>query len=425
MADKSPQLGFSYFTEPEYLLAQHLHIWMPMLHKWGGKYVVLQANFDLAIPEDVFISAQNSGLEPFVHFNVHLPSARAFNDASAMIDIYKKWGVKNIILGDKPNVKNAWPIASWHFETLVDKYLDRFIPLANHAVRIGLNPILAPLLPGGDYWDCAFLELLLEGLKQRQMDQLIERLTLASYGYTFHRPLLWGEGGPERWSGCKPYQTPEGHQDQIGFNNYEWVQASSQRIIGKRLPVLILDAGRPSPSLESVVDNGAINSIQNLVNAYRMPQTLNPDLLSEVPALNDLVMGCTFGLDTFRSLLGDEFSIESLKKVFFGDSFIKVKAVPGSGDVKYLKHYLLLPSYASGVPDVILNKVRPLIKKYQPTVGFSMDEAAFAAKVSVFPDPFLFPDEIINQLRAAGCQVEILPDSGIEIATQIQESLVE
>jgi hypothetical protein len=103
-------------------------------------------------------------------------------------------------------------------------------------MRIGLNPILAPLLPGGDYWDCAFLELLLDGLSSVKWTNSFERLTLASYGYTFHKPLLWGEGGPERWSGCKPYQTPEGHQDQIGFNNYEWVQASSQRMLGKRLP---------------------------------------------------------------------------------------------------------------------------------------------------------------------------------------------
>jgi hypothetical protein len=425
MAQKPLKIGFSYFTEPIYLVAQHLNTWMPLIHEWGADYVVFHSNFDLAVPEDAFISAQNNGLNPFVHFTVPLPSARAFNDASVLLDIYKKWGIDYVILGDQPNAKQAWSIAKWHYETLVEKYLDRFIPLANHAVRIGMHPVIAPLLPGGDYWDCAFLELLLDGLKKRQMDHVIKNLTLSSYGYTFHKPLRWGEGGPERWSGSKPYQTPEGQQDQIGFNNYEWVQASSQRMLGEKLPVLILDAGRPRPSIELIEDERAIKSLQNLINTISETQTPETDPSTQVPTLNDLVLGCTFGLDTFRTLLGAEFSIDLLRRWFFGRESTGDKAISEQADVKFLKHYLLLPAYGSGVPDAVLNKVRPIIKSLQPTVGFSLEEAACAIKVSVFPDPFLFPDEKINLLRAAGCQVEILPNSGIEIATQLQGSLVD
>jgi hypothetical protein len=425
MADKYRQIGFSYFTEPKYLVAQHLNTWMPLMQKWGATYVVLHSNFDLAVPEDVFIGTRNNGLIPFVHFPVPLPSARTFNDASVLLDIYKKWGVESVILGDQPNAKHAWPIANWHYETLVENYLNRFIPLANHAVRIGLHPILAPLLPGGDYWDCAFLELLLDGLKKHQMEHVIQSLTLSSYGYTFHKPLQWGEGGPERWSGSKPYQTPEGHQDQIGFNNYEWVQASSQRMLGEKLPVLILDAGRPSPSIEPVEDERSIKSLQILINACRKNLSKETGPSIELPSFNDLVLGCTFSLDMFRILLGGKFSIESLERLFFGRKNTEDKAFTAHPEVKYLKHYLLLPAYASGVPDVVLNKVRPLIKSLQPTVGFSLEEASCAVKVSIFPDPYLFPDEKINQLRAAGCQVEILPNTGIEIATLIKGSLVD
>jgi hypothetical protein len=87
---------------------------------------------------------------------------------------------------------------------------------------------------------------------------------------------------------------------------------------------------------------------------------------------------------------------------------------------KHLAHYLLLPSYESGVSDVVLNKVRPIIKKLHPTMGFSLEEASHAEKVSIFPDPYLFKEQQINQLRSAGCEVEILPESGIEIATRLQ-----
>ena len=89
---------------------------------------------------------------------------------------------------------------------------------------------------------------------------------------------------------------------------------------------------------------------------------------------------------------------------------------------KMISHYLLLPSYASGVSDAILNKVRPIIKHQHPTVGFSLEEAAFAKKVSVYPDPIIFSEEQLSQLRSTGSVVEVLPESGIEIATLILNS---
>jgi hypothetical protein len=149
----------------------------------------------VAVPEDAFRCAQDNGLEPFVHFRTALPSAKAFNEASLLLDIYKKWGCQYVILGDQPNTKNTWPIANWHYETLVDRFLDRFIPLAYHAVRIGLNPILAPLHPGGDYWDCAFLELLLDGLKQRKMKRILRQPGICQlWVYISQAPLLGFRG---------------------------------------------------------------------------------------------------------------------------------------------------------------------------------------------------------------------------------------
>ena len=83
-------------------------------------------------------------------------------------------------------------------------------------------------------------------------------------------------------------------------------------------------------------------------------------------------------------------------------------------------HYLLLPVHACGVSDAILNKVRPIIKTFQPTIGFSLKEAFLAERVSVYPDPNTYSEDDINQLRASGCVVDILPESGIEIATYTQ-----
>jgi hypothetical protein len=420
MTISTQKMGFSYFSSQNDLVRQQLDAWIPSLEKWGASYVVYQSNYDVAVPEDAFQCAQDYGLKPFVHFRTALPSAKAFNDVSLLLDIYKKWGCQYVILGDQPNTKNSWSIANWHYETLVDSFLDRFIPLAYHAVRIGLNPILAPLFPGGDYWDCAFLELLLDGLKKRKMKRILDNLTFASYGYTFHKPLSWGSGGPQRWPGSKPYETPEGQEDQIGFNNFEWVQAAGERIVGVKMPVIILDAGRPGHTFEQIHVGKAMEEIKKIIMACRI---IKPDQSEDnimTPDFNDLVLGCTFSLDTLQTLIGDGFSKGDMEEIFSTGQQSQEISKAFNGHQKYLAHYLLLPSYESGVSDVVLNKVRPIIKKLHPTMGFSLEEASHAEKVSIFPDPYLFKEQQINQLRSAGCEVEILPESGIEIATRLQ-----
>jgi hypothetical protein len=86
-----------------------------------------------------------------------------------------------------------------------------------------------------------------------------------------------------------------------------------------------------------------------------------------------------------------------------------------------IAHYLLLPAYDWGIADWHLNLVRPFIKKHRPAIGFSLAEAACAVRVTVVGGPRDFPDSALDELRAAGCQVERLqgvgPDSGTDIAS--------
>lgn len=421
MANKTPKIGFSYFSSPKYLLDRHVQTWFSALQRWGGSLVILEGNFDLVIPEDIFITSTKYRLDPIIHFKTILPSARRFNECAFLLDIYKKWGAKYVILGDQPNTKLGWPSAGWHDDTLVEDFLDRFIPLANHALKIGLVPILAPLLPGGDYWDCAFMEMMLDGLKQRKMANILDAMVLSSYGYTYRKPLSWGAGGPERWPGSKPYMTPEGQEDQLGFHHFEWMQAASQRVTGQKMPVIILDAGSPEPKLKQAPQVTVEDTLRQILAAVQRPQGASSSQLGEDPLFNEMVLACTFSLASLKRLLGADFTQQGLDRIFQVGKTEKITPHIHSNSHKHFEHYLLLPAYASGVSDVVLNKVRPLIKKYHPTVGFSLQEAIHASKVSVFPDPYLFTDEQINHLRAAGCEVELLPQTGIEIATLVQD----
>lgn len=420
MLNAKYKIGFSYFSSPEYLVSKELDTWMPNLSQLGASMVIFSAGFDRAIPEDAFISAGDNGLEPIVHLTSKLPLARKFNDVAILMDVYAKWGVDKIILGDKPNTKNAWPKAGWHYENLVDHFLDRFIPLATRAVQVGLNPVFPPLAPGGDYWDTAFLELILLGLSRRHLDDVIQKLILSSYGYTFNQPLTWGKGGPERWSASKPYLTPEGQEDQMGFHNFEWNQAMGQRTLGKEMPVIILNAGRPGNGAKKIAPDVLIEDIQQILKACK--EKPDEDASEKLPEFNEFVIGCNFSLDTLDQIVNGKLSFDDLQYIFGENRGGQSKSSTEKNKMKMITHYLLLPSHKSGVSDAVLNKVLPFIKKLHPTVGFSLEEATYARKVSVYPDSILFKSEQLDYLRSEGCFVEVLPQSGIDIATNLQES---
>lgn len=415
MSNIRQNLGFSYFSAPEYLVRNRVETWFPILKDLGSTQLILEASFDRAIPEDVFQLAYENQQEIIIHFTGELPLARKFNEVAVLLDAYARWGVKYIILGNKPNSKAGWAASGWKSDNLVDHFLDRFIPLADYVERLGLIPVFPPLQPGGDYWDTAFMEMAVRGLQRRQMGAVLEKMVVAGYGYTFNRSLTWGAGGPENWPGARPYGTPEGQEDQLGFNQYEWMQAVVERTCGVHPAALILDAGNPFAGQNVSGTSQPVEAVQLIVEACLAEDESES---TERPDMDGSLVACTFDMDTLTDLLEGSLSFSTLNAIFNpGEAEAKATASKSLIDEKPIQHYLLLPAHETGVSDVVLNKVRPVIKRFSPTIGFSVEEAKMAKRVSVFPDPILFTDEKLNDLRSAGCTVEVLPQSGIEIAT--------
>ena len=83
-----------------------------------------------------------------------------------------------------------------------------------------------------------------------------------------------------------------------------------------------------------------------------------------------------------------------------------------------ISHYLLLPNSEWGAAEQHLDAIRPFIKKYQPTIGFSPVEASHAKRVTVINGSTSFPESIIDGLLAAGCIVEQISGDGMNIASQ-------
>jgi hypothetical protein len=71
-----------------------------------------------------------------------------------------------------------------------------------------------------------------------------------------------------------------------------------------------------------------------------------------------------------------------------------------------IDHYLLLPSYDWGIPENVLDRIRPIIRETRPTIGFSLIEAMNARKVTVWNEDGAFSEHDLQMLREAGCQID-------------------
>jgi hypothetical protein len=299
---------------------------------------------------------------------------------------------------------------------------------------------LPPLEPGGNYWDTAFLQTTLQSLQRRKQYNLLEKMVLSAYAWTGDHKLDWGAGGPERWPGARPYTTPNGEEDQRGFRIFDWYQAITQSTLHATIPVILLGSGsrgdhiaRPALEVHGSVHAQANLAIARLLAGETVPDPTQPDLpLSKVSS--DVLCACFW-------LLAANPDSPYLHQAWFqpeGHSLpvvgamrqwaAKMEANPTpllrvfAGEQTHpIAHYLLLPVYEWGVADWHLEVIRPFIKKYRPTVGFSLAEAAYASHVTVIGNQNSFTDDDLNHLRESGSQVERIGGDGTNIASQMAE----
>ncbi|HEX9013349.1 MAG TPA: hypothetical protein VF813_07525, partial [Anaerolineaceae bacterium] len=210
------RIGFHYFPDTVHYRESDLHAWVPELRSLGASWLVLSAPTDRAIPEYFISGMVSAGIEPILHFQLSLEKQVAIDEMKFFFENYAKWGVHYVIFYDRPNSRSSWSAAAWAQEDLVERFIDRFAPLADAAVQAGLVPVFPPLEPGGDYWDTAFLQSGLRSLMRRKQFQVLDKLVLAAYAWSGEHSLNWGAGGPERWPGARPYMTPSNEEDQRG-----------------------------------------------------------------------------------------------------------------------------------------------------------------------------------------------------------------
>jgi hypothetical protein len=433
------RLGFHYYPDTLHYRENDLNTWLPELRALGISWLTLTAPVDRAIPETFLSGLTGAGIEPILQFRFPLVEPPSPASCSLLLESYARWGVNYVVFFDRPNARSSWPLAYWTQEDLVERFLDRYLPWAEAALNVGLTPVFPTLEPGGNYWDTSFLRAALYSLLRRKQEHVLQRLVLSAYAWTGDRSLNWGAGGPERWSGARPYSTPLNEEDQRGFRIFDWYLAITRSVLMQPLPIILFGAGFPSDpnTITGQAVDPSAHALQALTTAQMVAgETIsdpeNPDkAFDPVPPE---VIACNYWLlaaaaeSPYQSQAWYQADGRTLPAVGTlrqwnasrEKGFATGKSA-GRDDRHPISHYLLLPVYEWGVADWHLEIIRPFIKKYQPTIGFSIQEAEHAKKVTVINGPEKYPEDVLNHLRAVGCFVEEITGDGTSIATQLAE----
>ncbi len=429
----SPRIGFHYFEDTGHYTNHDLNTWLPKLISLQAKWIVLRSDASRAIPEQFLSALISSGITPIVHMSLPLPNAPASSDVKALFEAYARWGVKQIILFDKPNSLQSWSASGWSQQDLVERFIDKFVPLALTALQSGLTPIFPPLHPGGNYWDLSFLKQSLQSIIRRGYSSLVQKMGLASEAYTFNHELDWGMGAQSKWPKSRPYAKSEDSQDQCGFYNFEWLQSVAVSVTGREIPVILLGAGikEPgigySPEVHAEVVQNILERLNGIPESKTIPsyvQCCNFFLLASEPDAEEYVHAWFKSdeetLPIVEMLAPEAEKIEQVPQM----EEIQPKSTPASSDADSshpIDHYLLLPQYEWGIAEFHLNASRPFVQKYHPTLGFSIQEAMLAKKVTVVGGESEFPEELLEKLCQNGAEVERISGDGTSIATQLAE----
>ncbi len=417
------KIGFHYFPDTHHYTQNDLNTWLPILNSLDAGWLVLQAPLERAIPEAFLVGLFEAGIQPVLDFQLSPDRIPPPQEMAFLLRIYARWGIKYATLFKKPNLRASWESSNWTQSDLVERYLDIFLPQAETCLHLGMLPIFSPLEPGGDYWDTAFLRAALEGIQRRAYPGLVREIIIGAVARTGGHPLKWGSGGPERWPGAHPYFTPPHEEDQRGFRIFDWYNAYIQAVLRAPRPLFLFEAGETAGEEDASQAHEQTNLAIAHLLAGKTVEGSEP-----IPAN---VIGGAFWLLAadvddplnsqawFRTPSDPHPIAVALEKEFPG---LPQPEASTNGDAYPISHYLLLPTYDGQISDAHFDLIRPFVKKHHPTIGFSLQEARQARRVTILNGAGTYPDQEISQLRLAGCIVEEIDDHGINIASQYGEN---
>jgi hypothetical protein len=399
MSTRIHRLGYHYFPDARHYTERDLKSWLPILHEHGASWVTLRGRTTHAIPEAFIQGLLEAEIRPILHLPADVGDVRA-RDLYPLLVSYARWGVRHVVVHDRPNSRLRWKNNAWSHRRLVERFLDNLIPILKLQQEIGLKPVFPPLEPGGDYWDTAFLQSALVSLARRGEDSLLDELVLAAYGWSYGQPLSWGAGGPEKWPESRPYHTPEESQDQLGFRIYEWYGSVASKILGAPLPMLII-AGGPTNG-EDDFDGSPKAAIEQVRAMMRII------LRGELPEAVEAFCFYPFVAGRQDPLSAQAWYSEDGTAGTIAEAACEILDLAPHAKTsksKSIQHYLLLPDDADQEHLEIANV---FLSEHKATAGFSIEEACSAQRVTILPSNTSPKKNIEAELTQSGCELEWL-----------------
>jgi hypothetical protein len=422
------RFGLHYFSDSLHYGEKDLKLWLPRLQQLNAGWLVLNAPTSRAIPEDFISAVAQAGIKPIIDFDLPLSETTHWSDLEVLLRSYGRWGVSHALLNCQPNNQSAWSIEAWRRPDLLQSFTRQFQQFAQLALDCGVKPVYAPLMQGGDYWDLSFLEGSLKQLADESSSFLINNLTFSAYAWDQGKSIDWGAGASKVWKGVKAYKVPQGSQDQRGFRAYNWYQDVIQAALGKKLPILLFQAGvsdDPQNGL-SPSDLGKQELIYRLLNGENVYDPENPRRL--IRAISSDVKACSFYLLSAANAAENDFAwfsadgsaqapARSILELRRKNDQSKEKnpepaSVKDAGSYVFDHgRYILIAQSLKPRMQEILQKMHAYITRYKPMVGFSCEDAKKSAYILVIAYQEDFPQQEIEQLQGGGSLVRVIqPD---------------
>jgi hypothetical protein len=420
MQSENARLGFVYYLDDQHYTQADFATWIPILTSMKAKWLVLRASPERAVPEAFVLGLQEMGIQPIIHIPCSIGEINAAA-ISTILSSYSRWGVRYVVFYDRPNQRTNWSASDWGRSGLVERFIDLVLPLLRQQLAAGLIPVLPPLEPGGDYWDTAFLEGVLKSLVRRGETEILNRLTLGMYAWTYGKPLDWGRGGPSRWLESRPYHTPVNSQDQIGFRIFDWYREISSRILGRELPMLVLAGGEITSGETS--DAGSEEHVEHSMSIVRAMSS--EDVPPSVLNFAFYHLGASEDPQTHNTAWFPNVE-QPLPVVGAIQGIVSHSVSAPAGSIrKPLNHYVLVPTGHDETPIRDWQLISEFARSKDAVVGFEAREARMAKTVTLIVDDEALSETIKAELQAAGCKVERTTDKAFFITPAFYAPAVE
>ncbi len=417
------RLGFHYFPDFDHYSQKHLDQWLPVLREMKIAWIVLRSPITYAIPENFIQSLSDAKIRVVVDFQYPLTKEPDWSGLELLLSSYGKWGVKYAILDRNANMRASWGNSRWGNAELINDYANRWVNFASIALDNAVLPVLGPLVSGGDYWDTAFLKILLDEIASDAPEVIRSNMILSAYGWDYSRSLDWGAGGSVAWPDALPYKQPDqDNQNQQGFRAYEWVQDAAWAVFGRPLPLIVLEAGISNGLMgedPASSDLSRCLAVLGLLKDQNVYDTQNSScLLKPVPEY--VQSACFFVLSSSdpedRSVCWFQENGERLRSAqafYVREGLLEDKAdskdQPSSQLFEYKSgRYILISDKLAQLESRILEDLQPYLEKEKSVVGFSIEDAVQAAFITyVSPDGAVDP-LLSEKLRSNGSLVKVI-----------------